>query len=77
MRLFLDAYGHHERHDLLATIRRRQQVTLATLRSWADQGDPVYQRLVAAGRLGEIARNLDYAKSCAADWSEALAIAQS
>jgi hypothetical protein len=76
MRVFLDAYGLDDRRHLLATIRQRQQVTRNSLRSWADEGDPVYQRLVAEGRLEEITRNIEYAKSCAPDWSAALGAAQ-
>lgn len=76
MQLFLDAYGLDDRHGILATIRRRQQVTKASLRSWADQGNSEYQRLVAEGRLDEIARNLDYADSCASEWSAALGVAR-
>jgi hypothetical protein len=62
---FLDAYGLDRRADILAVVVRRMEVTRATIRTWADSGDPNYIRLRDEGRLTEIDDNLRYvAQSC-------------
>ncbi len=73
MQLFLDAYGLDDRMHILATIRRRQEVTQRSILAWADGGDPGYKKLVAEGRFEEIARNLAYVRAHAGDWAAALA----
>ncbi len=74
MQMFLDAYGLAGRGHILATIRRRQEVTRESIREWAAQGDPAYRRLVSKGRLQEITRNLAYAEACAGEWAAALGV---
>jgi hypothetical protein len=74
IRLFLDTYGLGDRMHILATIRQRQRVTRDSLRQWADEGDPAYERLVGEGRIEEIAHDLAYAESCADEWSGDLGV---
>jgi aminoglycoside phosphotransferase (APT) family kinase protein len=74
VRAFLDAYGDLEvdAGTMLETIRLRQCSTLATIRQWADNGDPDYQRLVSEGRLDEIAANIKYLDTHGARVEDAL-----
>jgi hypothetical protein len=75
MQKFLDAYGLVNRRHILSTLKRRQEVTLTSIRAWANEGEAAYRGLVAEGRLEEITHNLSYAAACAGDWAEALRVA--
>lgn len=51
LRLFCDAYGLIDRHDLLETVERRLTALCELVVERAAGGDTAYQRLVAEGHL--------------------------
>lgn len=71
IRLFLDAYGLSGA-GMLDVVRRRQEVTRATIEAWAAAGDEAFVDLLEEGRLNEIDANLSYLARSASGWASFL-----
>jgi hypothetical protein len=65
---FLDAYGLDERADILAVVRRRQEVVRTTIATWAAAGDPVFAGLRREGRLADIDNDIAYVERSRHEW---------
>ena len=53
-------------------LQRRQRAVADTIAAKADEGDDAYRRLVAEGRLTEIAANIEYAARSCNEWARFL-----
>jgi aminoglycoside phosphotransferase (APT) family kinase protein len=51
LRLFCDAYGLEQRHELLENVERRLEVLCAFMTSSAASGDVSYKKAIEAGHL--------------------------
>jgi hypothetical protein len=69
---FLDAYGLADRSDILAVVRRRQEVVRDTIETWAAAGDPVFAGLRREGRVAQIQADIRYGDCTRAEWAASL-----
>lgn len=65
---FLDAYGLDDRTDILAVVRRRQEVVRATIETWAAAGDAAFAALRREGRVADINNDIAYVERSHHEW---------